>query len=123
MELIAADVFGPIREIHVWHPKHNWPSGGVRPAGSDSVPKGLNWDFWCGTAPVRPFKESIYHPAKWRGWYDFGNGFIGDFCCHSFNLALKCLGCKGSNMVPVCCHIKLRTSFCVVINLVFDTMT
>ncbi|MEE3177502.1 MAG: Gfo/Idh/MocA family oxidoreductase, partial [Verrucomicrobiota bacterium] len=35
MELIAADVFGPIREIHVWHPKHNWPSGGVRPTGSD----------------------------------------------------------------------------------------
>ena len=91
MELIAADVFGPIREIHVWHPKHNWPSGGVRPAGSDLVPKGLNWDFWCGTAPVRPFKESIYHPAKWRGWYDFGNGFIGDFCCHSFNLALRSL--------------------------------
>ena len=91
MELIEAGVFGPIREIHVWHPKHNWPSGGVRPAGSDPVPEGLNWDFWCGPAPVRPYKQGIYHPVKWRGWYDFGNGFIGDFCCHSFNLALRSL--------------------------------
>jgi predicted dehydrogenase len=91
MELIAADVFGPIREVHVWHPPHGWPSGVDRPQESDPVPKGLDWDFWCGPAPVRPFKEGIYHPAKWRGWYDFGNGFLGDFCCHSFNLALRAL--------------------------------
>ena len=91
MELIAADVFGPVREVHVWHPPHGWPSGVDRPQGSDPVPKAMDWDFWCGPAPVRPFKEGIYHPAKWRGWYDFGNGFLGDFCCHSFNLALRSL--------------------------------
>ncbi|MFP6872405.1 MAG: Gfo/Idh/MocA family oxidoreductase [Verrucomicrobiales bacterium] len=91
MELIAADVFGPIREVHVWHPPHGWPSGVARPQGSDPLPAGMNWDFWCGSAPLRPYKNGIYHPAKWRGWYDFGNGFIGDFCCHSFNLALRSL--------------------------------
>ena len=31
MELIAANVFGPIREVHVWHPPHGWPSGVDRP--------------------------------------------------------------------------------------------
>jgi len=86
--LIAADVFGPVREVHVWHPSHGWPSGDKRPDGEDAVPSGMNWDFWCGPAPLRPYKNGIYHPGKWRGWYDFGNGALG---CHSFNLPLRAL--------------------------------
>ena len=91
MELIKADVFGPIREVHVWHPAHGWPSGDARPAGEDAVPAGMDWDFWCGPAPLRPYRSGFYHPGKWRGWYDFGNGSVGDFCCHSFNLPLRAL--------------------------------
>jgi hypothetical protein len=91
MELIAAGFFGNISEVHVWHPSHSWPSGVDRPAGSDPVPSGLNWEFWLGTAPVRPYKAGIYHPAKWRGWYDFGSGSLGDFCCHGFNLPVRAL--------------------------------
>jgi hypothetical protein len=62
-----------------------------RPAGSDPLPSGLDWDFWLGGAPARPYKAKIYHPADWRGWYDFGNGSLGDFCCHTFNLPLRAL--------------------------------
>ncbi len=91
MELIAAGFFGVITEIHVWHPQHSWPSGVDRPEGSDPVPSGLNWDFWLGTSPVRPYKANIYHPVQWRGWYDFGSGSLGDFCCHGFNLPLRAL--------------------------------
>jgi len=91
MELIAADFFGAITEIHAWHPAHSWPSGVERPDGSDVPPQGLDWDFWLGPAPVRPYKSGIYHPAKWRGWYDFGNGSLGDFCCHAFNLPVRAL--------------------------------
>ena len=91
MELIAANFFGPITEIHVWHPEHGWPSGVARPEGSDPVPNNLDWDFWLGTAPVRPFKANTYHPVNWRGWYDFGNGSVGDFCCHGFNMPVRAL--------------------------------
>jgi len=91
MELIAADFFGPISEIHVWHPTHGWPSGTARPKGSDPIPAGLDWDRWLGPAPARPYKSSIYHPGQWRGWYDFGNGSLGDFCCHGFNLPVRAL--------------------------------
>ena len=91
MELIAANFFGPITEIHVWHPEHSWPSGVARPEGSDPVPNNLDWDFWLGTAPVRPFKANTYHPVNWRGWYDFGNGSVGDFCCHGFNMPVRAL--------------------------------
>lgn len=91
MELIAAGFFGAITEIHVWHPPHGWPSGVDRPGGSDPIPPGLNWDSWLGTAPGRPYKTRIYHPVQWRGWYDFGSGSLGDFCCHGFNLPLRAL--------------------------------
>lgn len=91
MELIAAGFFGTISDIHVWHPTHSWPSGEGRPEGSDALPAGLDWDFWLGTAPERPYKAGIYHPAKWRGWYDFGNGSLGDFCCHGFNMPVRAL--------------------------------
>ena len=91
IELIQAGLFGQISNVHIWHPAHGWPNGVPRPGGSDDVPEGMNWDFWCGPAPLRPYKAGIYHPAKWRGWYDFGNGSIGDFCCHSFNMPVRAL--------------------------------
>ncbi len=91
MELIAANFFGAITEIHVWHPQHSWPSGVARQEGGDPVPSGLNWDFWLGTAPVRPYRANSYHPVNWRGWYDFGSGSLGDFCCHAFNMPVRAL--------------------------------
>ncbi len=91
MELIAAGLFGPITDVHVWHPGLSAPYGTDRPAQGDPVPAGLDWDFWLGPAPVRPYKKEIYHPARWRAWYDFGNGTLGDFCCHSFNLPVRAL--------------------------------
>jgi len=91
MELIQAGVLGNVREVHVWHPAHGWPSGDDRPAGADPIPQGFDWDFWVGPAPLRPYKQGIYHPAQWRGWYDFGNGSLGDFCCHGFSLPVRAL--------------------------------
>lgn len=91
IELIQAGLLGQISNVHVWHPAHGWPCGVPRPASADAIPQGLNWDAWCGPAPLRPYKTDIYHPSKWRGWYDFGNGSIGDFCCHSFNMPVRAL--------------------------------
>ena len=91
IELIQAGLLGQVSNVHVWHPSHGWPNGVSRPAGEDAAPKGMDWDFWCGPSPVRSYKSGIYHPGKWRGWYDFGNGSIGDFCCHSFNMPVRAL--------------------------------
>jgi hypothetical protein len=40
---------------------------------------------------MRAFKEGVYHPARWRGWFDFGNGGLADFCCHAINLPMRAL--------------------------------
>jgi len=90
-EVIQAGVLGDVTEVHVWHPGHSWPNGVDRPAQADPVPDGLDWNFWLGTAPTRPYNNEIYHPGKWRGWYDFGGGSLADFCCHGFQLAYRAL--------------------------------
>lgn len=91
MEVIRSGLLGQITEVHVWHPAHGWPCNADRPEGSDPVPDGLDWDFWLGAAPPRPYKTGVYHPGKWRGWYDFGGGSLADFCCHGFQLAYRAL--------------------------------
>lgn len=90
-EVIQAGLLGNVTEIHVWHPSHAWPNGVDRPATTDPIPAGLDWKFWLGAAPPRPYANEIYHPGKWRGWYDFGGGSMADFCCHGFQLAYRAL--------------------------------
>jgi predicted dehydrogenase len=70
----------------------NYRPVGPRPSKTDATPKTLNWDLWLGTAPKRPFVNGVYHPWKWRGWQDFGTGWLGDIGCHVFDSWWKGLG-------------------------------
>ena len=47
----------------------------------EPVPAGLHWQEWIGPAPYREFHSDV-HPHEWHGWYDFGNGSIGNMGCH-----------------------------------------
>jgi hypothetical protein len=91
VEVIQAGVIGPVRELHVWSNRPIWPQGIDRPEGEDVVPGQLNWEAWLGPAPQRPFKSDVYHPFKWRGWYDFGTGALGDMACHTVNMPFRAL--------------------------------
>jgi len=89
IELIKAGVLGHVREIYHWGIGVTANEG--VPKGEDPVPKGFDWDFWVGPSPMRPFKKGTYHPASWRGWFDFGNGGLADFCCHVINMPQRAL--------------------------------
>ena len=88
VEVIRAGALGQIREIHQWG-ICGYAHEGNAP-GEDPVPAGFNWDLWVGPSAPRPFNK-VYHPANWRGWYDFGNGGLADFWCHASNLPLRAL--------------------------------
>ena len=49
-----------------------------------AVPDGLAWDLWLGPAAKRDFYAD-YLPKKWRSFYDFGLGMLGDWGCHTFD--------------------------------------
>jgi predicted dehydrogenase len=44
-------------------------------------PKGLDWDFWCGPAPLHTYNAGI-HPRGFRQYMDFANGQLGDWGIH-----------------------------------------
>ena len=96
-ELIWAGAIGPVREAHIWTDrpsqglfKEYWPQGVDRPTETVAIPPTLDWDLWLGPAPERPFHPA-YLPAKWRGWWDFGTGALGDIGCHSFDPVFRAL--------------------------------
>ena len=78
-EYIWSGVIGKVTETHSWTDRAN---GGVGPRPPTlPVPAGLHWDSWIGPAPYRDYHSDL-HPHEWHGWYDFGNGSIGNMGCH-----------------------------------------
>lgn len=92
-EWIQAGAIGKVTEVHVWsdRPGKFWDSQGkARPADAPPVPKNLDWDLWVGPAPLRSFHPD-YCPRKWRGWWDFGCGALGDMAVHNADPAFYAL--------------------------------
>src|SRR5882672_10451913 len=96
-EMVWDNAIGPVREVHVWTDRPSnglfneyWPQGVERPKDSPKPPSTLEWDLWLGPAPTRPYHPA-YLPFKWRGWWDFGTGALGDIGCHSFDPVFRAL--------------------------------
>src|SRR5215471_11996864 len=78
-EFIWGGVVGKITETHSWTDRAN---GGVGPVPPPiPVPAGLDWNSWIGPAPFCDYHADL-HPHEWHGWYDFGNGSLGNMGCH-----------------------------------------
>lgn len=80
-EALWAGAIGDVKEAHIWTNRPIWPQGIEQPYAEEPIPDTMAWDLWIGTAPVRPYNPE-YAPFKWRGWWDFGCGAIGDMACH-----------------------------------------
>lgn len=89
-EWLADDAIGPVHEVHVWsdRPTHCgkmplwWAQGVERPKDTPPVPANFDWELWLGPAPSRPY-HSAYAPFRWRGWWAFGEGGLGDMGIHN----------------------------------------
>jgi len=93
VEFIQSGGIGKVTQVHVWTNRPIWPQApGVltRPKPAETVPAYVHWNEFLGPAPERPYAPD-YHPFKWRGWWDFGTGALGDMCCHTGNMAFMAL--------------------------------
>jgi predicted dehydrogenase len=59
----------------------HYPGGPGKKEPDAEPPEGLDWDFWCGPAPLRPYNKAI-HPKGFRQFLDFANGQLGDWGIH-----------------------------------------
>ena len=94
VEWIKSETIGKIREVYLWSnkPALQYRPMGPRPENADPVPAHVDWDAWLGTAPERPYVKGVYHPTWWRGWQDFGCGWLGDMGCHIMDMPFRSLG-------------------------------
>ena len=97
VELVQTGAIGTVRQVHVWlganfsgPPKPTDMSQPDAPSDRPAVPETLDWNLWLGPAPYRPYHPA-YAPARWRYWWNFANGLLGDFFCHYCDLAFWAL--------------------------------
>lgn len=83
----------------------HYNGGPDTPRPTVEVPKELDWDFWCGPAPLRPFNggdprenspgsRGGIHPRGFRNYLDYANGTLGDWGIHWFDQILWITGEK-----------------------------
>jgi predicted dehydrogenase len=89
-EWVEAGAIGTVREIQYWTNRPIWPQALDRPTEAHHVPPWLDWDLWLGPAPERPYHPA-YAPFRWRGWWDYGTGALGDIACHAMDAAFWAL--------------------------------
>src|SRR6266436_2104428 len=104
-EYVWAGAIGKVREAHIWTDRPSqgllneyWPQGVARPKETPPAPATLDWDLWIGPAPMRPYHPA-YLPFKWRGWWDFGTGALGDMGCHIIDAAFWALNLRSPSTI------------------------
>jgi predicted dehydrogenase len=86
-EWVSAGVIGEVREVTAWSPTFSdnyFRRPASLPLPAQTPPPTLSYDFWLGPADERPYHESVT-PVRWRGWWNFGNGMLGDWACHTLD--------------------------------------
>ncbi len=91
--IIKTGVLGTVKEVHVWTNRPVWPQGTDRPTNSPPCPSHIHWEQFIGPAEMRPY-DPAYHPFKWRGWWAFGTGALGDMACHTLNMPFMALNLR-----------------------------
>lgn len=73
----------------------------------EAAEPGLDWDRWCGPAPLRDY-SSVLSPRgihkgfpAWRDYRDYGSGGVGDWGAHHLDIAQWGLGMDASGPVAV----------------------
>jgi predicted dehydrogenase len=96
VEMLQSNTIGPVRQVHVItdRPGKWWPQGVSLPTEKQTVPENLKWDLWLGPAPQRDY-HSAFVPFRWRGWWDYGCGAVGDMAIHLMDPAFWGLKLSG----------------------------
>lgn len=83
-------IIGDVSEIHVWTNRPVWPQAYGLEIKTMDAPAHVKWDLWLGPAKSHAYSPEI-HPFKWRGFWDFGTGALGDMACHTLNMSYMAL--------------------------------
>jgi len=87
VEYLQSGIIGPVKEAHSWVGANRWiPELMGLPKEISPLPEGVDWDLWLGPTSWHPYNK-LYTPVKWRDFWAFGCGALGDFGCHDMDAA------------------------------------
>ena len=83
IELLAQGTIGKVYEAKglCFNPRKS-----IGHTRDEPVPPGVNWDFFLGPAPMRPFSRNRFH-YNWHWFWDTGSGDIGNQGIHEMDIA------------------------------------
>ncbi|MCP3929081.1 MAG: Gfo/Idh/MocA family oxidoreductase [Bacteroidetes bacterium] len=84
IEWFDKGLIGDVHTVYCWTDRPVWPQGIPVPKDKPELPEHLDkkaWDLFIGPAQHVDY-HPLYHPFKWRGWWNFGTGALGDMGCH-----------------------------------------
>jgi len=102
-EWVDAGIVGDVKEVVTWTNRPNAPwfiPPSSFPPKTGPIPGTLDWDLWQGPTKHRDYSAD-YTPVRWRGWWDYGCGALGDIGCHTFDAPFWVLGLGSPTKVEV----------------------
>jgi predicted dehydrogenase len=90
IELLRAGILGKAIESYNWtgSPGPGKYFNKERTLSAPATPPAtLDWDLWLGPAAVVPYRELLV-PVKWRSWWNYGTGGLGDWGCHILDVTM-----------------------------------
>jgi predicted dehydrogenase len=88
--IVQSGELGEVRFVRVWNYSNLTPYG-IGSVPDSPVPEGLDWDFYLGPAPMRPFNKARFL-RSYRWFWDYAGGSITDFGTHRFDTVHQVMG-------------------------------
>ena len=85
VDFVHSGKLGRIRTVKSWV-YLDWKSR-IPVLPDEPVPEGVDYDFWLGPAPERPFNENRFH-FNFRWYWDYAGGLMTDWGVHLLDYAL-----------------------------------
>jgi predicted dehydrogenase len=99
-ELIRSGGIGPVRRVLA----ANYPSPWRCAFPAQPIPAGLDWEMWCGPAPLVPYHTDLYLPRANPGWISFqpySGGEVTGWGSHGLDQVQWALGMDDAGPVEV----------------------
>ena len=104
-ELVKAGAIGPLLWAQGSYCRNNPPGEWNYKIEPELTPQSIDWKTWLGPAPKREWSPERFF--RWRKYWDYGTGIIGDLWPHRLHplmLAMninefpKSVSCMGADM-------------------------
>jgi predicted dehydrogenase len=95
-QIVQSGVLGDIRYVRIWNYRNMVP-GGIGRVEDSSPPPGLDWDFFLGPAPLRPYNQNRHR--QFRYFWDYAGGVPTDWGTHRFDVLHLIMGVDAPSTV------------------------